>query len=90
MKSELKENNLVKIIFDEPTEFDITRDDPEYPIQCMTIGWIVKHDDESIKISWIKHSENSPYIGLNIPRGCIKKISLIHSNNRMKFMEDQK
>ena len=70
-------SNLVEIVFDDPTEFDTTRNDITKPVECTTIGWIKSMDASSITITWLKDLKDSPYIGLAIPVGCIKKITPI-------------
>ena len=70
-------SNLVEIVFDDPTEFDTTRNDITKPVECITIGWIKSMDASSIALTWLKESKDSPYIGLVIPVGCIKKITPI-------------
>ena len=70
-------SNLVEIVFDDPTEFDTTRNDITKPVECTTIGWIKSIDTSSIVLTWLKELKDSPYIGLAIPVGCIKKITPI-------------
>ena len=70
-------SNLVEIVFDDPTEFDTTRNDITKPVECTTIGWIRSFDNSSIVLTWLKELKDSPYIGLAIPVGCIKKITPI-------------
>ena len=70
-------SNLVEIVFDDPTEFDTTRNDITKPVECTTIGWSKSIDASSIALTWLKELKDSPYIGLAIPVGCIKKITPI-------------
>ena len=70
-------SNLVEIVFDDPTEFDTTRNDITKPAECATIGWIKSFDRTSVRITWLKEIDNSTYVGLAIPIGCIKKITPI-------------
>jgi hypothetical protein len=70
-------SNLVEIVFDDPTEFDTTRNDITKPVECTTIGWIKSIDTSSIVLTWLKELKDSSYIGLAIPVGCIKKITPI-------------
>ena len=70
-------SNLVEIVFDDPTEFDTTRNDITKPAECATIGWVKSFDRTSVRITWLKEIDNSAYVGLAIPVGCIKKITPI-------------
>ena len=70
-------SSLVEIVFDDPTEFDATRDDNVKPVECTTIGWINGFDRSSVRITWLKELEDAAYVGLAIPVGCIKKITPI-------------
>ena len=70
-------SNLVEIVFDDPTEFDTTRDDIIEPVECTTVGWIKSFDRSSVRITWLKESGDATYVGLAIPVGCIKKITPI-------------
>ena len=70
-------SNLVEIVFDDPTEFDTTRDNIIKPVECTAVGWIKSFDRASVRITWLKELEESTYIGLAIPVGCIKKITPI-------------
>ena len=73
----LQNSNLVEIVFDDPTEFDTTRNDITKPVECTTIGWIRSFDNSSIVLTWLKEIDDSAYVGLAIPVGCIKKITPI-------------
>ena len=70
-------SNLVEIVFDDPTEFDTTRDNITKPAECTTVGWIKSFDRTSVRITWLKEIDDSTYVGLAIPVGCIKKITPI-------------
>ena len=70
-------SNLVEIVFDDPTEFDTTRDNITKPAECATIGWVKSFDRTSVRITWLKEIDDSAYVGLAIPVGCIKKITPI-------------
>ena len=70
-------SNLVEIVFDDPTEFDTTRDNITKPAECTTIGWVKSFDRTSVRITWLKEIDDSTYVGLAIPVGCIKKITPI-------------
>ena len=70
-------SNLVEIVFDDPTEFDTTRDNITKPAECTTVGWIKSFDRTSVRITWLREIEDSTYVGLAIPVGCIKKITPI-------------
>ena len=70
-------SNLVEIVFDDPTEFDTTRDNITKPAECTTVGWVKSFDRTSVRITWLKEMEDSTYVGLAIPTGCIKKITPI-------------
>ena len=70
-------SNLVEIVFDDPTEFDTTRDNITKPAECTTVGWVKSFDGTSVRITWLKEIDNSAYVGLAIPVGCIKKITPI-------------
>ena len=70
-------SNLAEIVFDDPTEFDTTRDDIIEPVECTTVGWIKSFDRSSVRITWLKESGDATYVGLAIPVGCIKKITSI-------------
>ncbi len=82
-------HNLVEIIFDDPTEFDSTRDNTDEPIQCRTIGWIEKASESSVRISWLKEYGDMPYVGLTIPLGCIKKITQIEGKKNCLSMQTE-
>lgn len=69
-----KEQQLVEVIFDDPTEFDTNYDMKMVPIECRAIGWLEEETPSFLRISWLKESNDSPYVGLAIPRGCVKKI----------------
>ena len=84
----LSANNLVEIVFDDPTEFDTTRNNHDEPVECRTIGWVERANESSIRISWLKEIEDSPYVGLTIPIGCIKKITTIDSKNQVEYRRD--
>ena len=52
-------SNLVEIVFDDPTEFDTTRNDITKPAECTTVGWIKSFDITSVKITWLKEIDDS-------------------------------
>jgi len=78
---EFKKSDLVEIVFTDPTEFDTNYDDRCDPIECRTIGWIDEQNSSFINIVWLAEGFEKPYVGLSIPRGCIKKIQPLMSVN---------
>ena len=89
-KTHFPTNDLVEIVFDDPTEFDTSRDDIDEPIECRTIGWVEKFDNSSVRISWLKELEDHPYVGLTIPIGCIKKIGTFESKLKVQYERRKK
>lgn len=89
MNSGIKKNQLVEIIFDDPAEFDTNYDEEMDPIECKAIGWVLEKNDSFVRIMWIKEEDNSPYVGLAIPMGCVKQIRSLDTNI-LQFMEDLK
>lgn len=71
---------LVEVIFDDPAEFDTNYDKNLMPIECRTIGWLEDRDKTMVRISWLKETNNAPYVGLTVPIGCVKKIRYLSSN----------
>lgn len=75
-----KQCELVEVIFDDPAEFDTNYDKNLEPIECRAIGWLEEQNHTVVKISWLKETNNTPYVGLAIPMGCVKKISHLSSD----------
>ncbi len=70
---------LVEIVFDDPAEYDTNYDKNKNPIECRTIGWLVDESPSYIQIIWLREGDDEPYVGLSIPKGCIKKIYPINT-----------
>ena len=67
-------NKLVEVIFDDPAEFDVTREDKHLPVECKAVGWLEEKNSSLIRICWLREEDDAPYVGLAIPKGCVKKI----------------
>lgn len=66
--------NLVEVIFDDPTEFDTSYDKKQEPVECRTVGWLDDENSSYLKIIWLREMNDEPYVGLSIPRGCVKQV----------------
>lgn len=84
-----KPKHLVEVVFDDPAEFDTNYDTELKPIECRTIGWLLEKNDSFVRIMWLKEEDESPYVGLAIPMGCVKQILPLETNI-LQFMEDLK
>lgn len=89
MNKKIGKNQLVEIVFDDPAEFDTNYDDEMDPIECRAIGWLLEQNDSFVRIMWLKEEDESPYVGLAIPMGCVKQIHSLDTNV-LQFMEDLK
>jgi len=69
-----KNQKLVEVVFYDPAEFDTNYSKDLNPIECITIGWLEEQNSAMIRISWLREEKDEPYVGLAIPRGCIKSI----------------
>ena len=72
-----KKNNLVEVIFDDPAEFDATREDSFLPAECKAVGWLEENNSSIVRITWLREEDDAPYVGLTVPRGCVKRLSPI-------------
>jgi len=72
-----KKNSLVEIIFDDPAEFDATREDTFLPVECKAVGWLEEDNSSIVRITWLREKDDDPYVGLTVPRGCVKSLSPI-------------
>ena len=69
------DRNLVEIKFYDPTEFDTRFDSEAVPLECSTVGWVLRSDKETLKLAWIIDGcKEGDFAGLVIPRGCVKEI----------------
>lgn len=89
MSSEIGKNQLVEIIFDDPAEFDTNYDEEMNPIECRAVGWLLEKNDSFVRIMWMKEEDDSPYVGLAIPMGCVKQIQSLETSI-LQFMENLK
>jgi len=76
MLSTKRNNNtkLVQVVFDDPAEYDTNYDEKLEPIECKTVGWLEEENNSMVRISWLRETEDEPYVGLSIPKGCVKTI----------------
>jgi len=65
---------LVEITFDDIAEYDTNYCKEMDPIECKAIGWLEEQNSSFVRISWLKESKDEPYVGLSIPKGCVKVI----------------
>jgi len=70
---------LVEIVFDDPAEYDTNYDKKLDPIECKAIGWLEEKNESLVRISWLRETEDAPYVGLSIPTGCVKSILEVKS-----------
>lgn len=77
-----KTKQLVEIVFDDPAEFDTNYDTKLEPIECKTIGWLEEKTVNMIRISWLRETDNSPYVGLAIPVGCVKEMNILDGSKQ--------
>jgi len=88
MKKEylVKNKKLVEVTFDDPAEFDATREDDFKPAECKAVGWLEEKSPSMIRITWLREENDEPYVGLTIPRGCVKKLQAIgvHKPNKSR------
>ena len=73
-KQKIQNKNLVEITFDDPAEFDATRDTELLPVECKAVGWLEEQNSSLIRICWLREEDDAPYVGLAIPKGCVKKM----------------
>lgn len=81
------ERQLVEVVFDDPAEFDTNYDTKLEPIECRAIGWLDEKTPNYLRISWLKESDNTPYVGLAIPTGCVKRVVEFVANKIVKERE---
>ena len=74
MMTNHRKQELVEVIFDDPSEFDTNYTHDLMPIQCSAVGWLVEKNSSFIRISWLREKDDEPYVGLAIPMGCVKSI----------------
>ena len=67
----------MEITFDDPAEFDATREIDLLPVECKAVGWLEEQNSSLVRIAWLREQDEKPYVGLAIPKGCVKKIRLL-------------
>ena len=73
---------IVRVTFNDPTQFDGRYGDTGDPIECTTIGWLEELDKEKVKLAWMYDAdEEHSASGLLLPKGCIKEITDIEDNS---------
>ena len=70
---------LVEIVFDDPAEYDTNYDDKLEPVECKAVGWLEEKNSSMVRISWLRETEDAPYVGMSIPMGCVKSIVEVKS-----------
>ncbi len=85
-KRSVTNHNLVEVTFDDPAEFDATRQDSCEPAECKAIGWLEEKNSSIVRLTWLREENDEPYTGIIIPRGCVKKLQSIgvHKTNKSK------
>ena len=80
----IKGQDIVEVIFDDPTEYDTNYESSCDPIECVAVGWLEKKTSRIINIAWLKETRDEPYVGLSIPIGCVRKIRTLVKGSKKR------
>ena len=84
----IKGQDVVEVIFDDPSEYDTNYELECEPAECVAIGWLERKTSRVITIAWLKETRDEPYVGFSIPMGCVKNIRTL-VNGSKKRRRDQ-
>ena len=80
----IKSQDIVEVIFDDPTQYDTNYESACEPVECVAIGWLEKKTPRVITIAWLKEIRDEPYVGFSIPIGCVKSIRTLVSGSKKR------
>ena len=80
----IKSQDIVEVIFDDPTEYDTNYETLCEPAECVAVGWLEKKTSRIINIAWLKETRDEPYVGLSIPIGCVRKIRTLVKGSKKR------
>ena len=80
----IKDQDIVEVIFDDPTEYDTNYESSCDPVECVAVGWLEKKTSRVVTIAWLKETRDEPYVGFSIPIGCVRKIRTLVKGSKKR------
>jgi hypothetical protein len=51
------DRKLVKVTFNDPTQFDTRFSDDDDPVECVAVGWLTELSKQKVRLAWLYDME---------------------------------
>ena len=76
----MDEGKIVRVLFNDPADYDARFDTDFEPIKCCVVGWLVERSKKTLRLAWMKDELDDPCSGIAIPQGSIISMHYIISD----------